>query len=160
MMARTEQLRPYNVTPERVSRALALNGWFCHHKRQGNGIPLTTSIGLTEKGMPFDIVMLGVDERLSRMMISAIFRNHPIGAGLTSGVRIDGVLEDYLIQLEALDDAAIERLNLEISAETGCEISSAVLVQVPDRNGLLPGDEGCDADFVACQSPSKIGVMM
>lgn len=110
--------------------------------------------------MPFDIVMLGVDERLSRLMISAIYRNHPNGAGLTPGARIDGILEGFRIQFEVLDGAAIKRLNREVSAETGCEISSAMLFHVPDRNGLLPGDDGCDANFVICQSPRKIGVMM
>jgi len=149
---------PYDVTPERVAAARAGKGWFCHHAVQANGIPVTVSIGLSDCGLASELVMLGVEERLARMILAGLATRLADGRKMPeSGTRLSGILEGHVIQFQELDRHDLERLNGTISSATGARVRSALLVQVPDRFGNLPGDAGCDRVFETCQSPQKIG---
>jgi len=158
MSATTET--PYIVTPERVSAALKSNGWFCHHEMQHNKIPISCSIGMMTSGLPFEVVILGVDEKLSRVIMALLLDRFADGVEAPQGgSQINNVLAGYSIELVELDAAATQRLNGVINEKTGASVRKAMLVQVPDKNGHLPSVDACCAAFKSIQSIDNIGGM-
>lgn len=147
------------VTPKRVSHTIAEQGWFCFHTMQENGISLSCSFGLQNRGAFTEIVILGVDELFARSMILGmdfLMKSGPVD--LSNNTRLAGLLEGYAVQVKTINTDELARLNSISHPKTGITVERAVLLQIPDMKGCLPGDPGCDASFLSCQKTQNISL--
>lgn len=103
------------------------------------GVPFSYTVGLSGKGLP-ELAMYGLPVRTGHQLLNMVARQMvDAGVPLATGQRIENVLEND-VALVAV--AMTNTTDLNLVREVYGSVAAAVQLCWPDRDGLLPWEQG------------------
>lgn len=114
------------------------------------GVHFSYSIGFREHGRHPEVIILGIPSEYAHPMIRTLYERVAAGERFEDGQRLDGVLEEYQVELRAVppDGAPLNMARAFYDVE---ELAALQIVW-PDKEGLFPGEEGCDEGVALMQN--------
>lgn len=118
------------------------------------GVHFSYSIGFREHDAHPEVIILGIPSEYAHSIIRTLYERVAAGERFEAGQRLDEVLEEYEVELRAVaSDGA--PLNM---AKAYYDVDELPALQIvwPDKEGLFPGEEGCDEGCAEIQDLEKV----
>lgn len=116
-------------------------------------IPFAYTIGHNAKNLPEFAIRLPASQEDVHEILHSVVRAYHANAGILDGRDIEQILDRFPVRLKKLSYEVVDQ-NLggaRKHAEENGVVPVCYQVMWPDKQGIFPGEPGCDPKFVAMQ---------